>query len=122
MKQILKFDCIFGPAYKGISFRLQLQLHFNRGLQIFLIALIEKNQRIMVREADYWCAHSRRVLIIDDVISAGTSINESIDLSIIMRCGPQLGFVALIGRRKVAKRSAIEDLDKYKIPVLSIIT
>ena len=62
-------------------------------------------------------------LIVDDVISSGKSIIESIDLLSNNDAIPASVLVAFdrmeIG---VAKRASIEISDKYKIPVYSIIT
>ena len=65
-----------------------------------------------------------KVLILDDVISAGTSINESYNL--IKKSGAQIvGVIVAIDRQEKGKDSlsATQEIaKKYSIPVFSIIT
>ena len=65
-----------------------------------------------------------KVLIIDDVITAGTAIRES--MAIIEAAGAQAaGVVIALNRqeRGQAERSAIQEVeDMYHIPVISIIS
>ena len=66
---------------------------------------------------------SGKILIIDDVISAGTSINESFTL-INSFNAEIVGIVVSIDRKEKGsgKLSAIEEIfEKYKVPVKSII-
>jgi len=62
-------------------------------------------------------------MIIDDVISAGTSVKESIDLINQAKATPA-GVVIALDRQEIGKekKSAIKEIeDFYHIPVVSII-
>ena len=65
-----------------------------------------------------------RVLIIDDVISAGTSIRESMDI-ISTNGGDTVGAVVAVDRqeRGLGEQSAIQEVEQvHKIKVISIIS
>jgi len=91
----MPFDMLFGPAYKGIPLAAGTA-----------IALAEQG----------------RVLIIDDVISAGTSVRESIEL--IRSAGAEpCGVVIALDRmeRGQGELSAVQEVERnYDIPVVSI--
>ncbi|MGD2136692.1 MAG: orotate phosphoribosyltransferase [Gammaproteobacteria bacterium] len=119
------FDVLFGPAYKGIPLAVAAS-----------IALAEHHQRSVP-----WCfnrkeakAHgeggnlvgaglSGRVLVIDDVITAGTAIRESVE--IIHAAGATLaGVVIALDRQERGrdKRSAIQEVEQsLGISVSSIV-
>ena len=121
----LEFDLIFGPAYKGIPLAATTA-----------VALADQHQQ------DYpYCFNRKevknhgeggslvgaplagRVLIIDDVITAGTAVREV--MRIIQDAGAKPAAV-LIGlnrqERGQGELSAIEEVEKeYGIPVISII-
>lgn len=119
------FDMLFGPAYKGIPLAAGT-----------VIALAEQG-----RNAPY-CYNRKeakdhgeggmtigaklqgRVLIIDDVISAGTSVRESIGL--IRAAGAEpCGVVIALDRmeRGLGELSAVQEVQSnYGIPVISIAT
>ena len=122
----LQFDVLFGPAYKGIPLA-----------SACTIALADKHARTVPycfnrKEAK---AHGEggnligapltgRVLIIDDVITAGTAIRES--MAIISDAGAQAaGVVIALNRQERGKgeKSAIQEVEEYyQIPVVSIIS
>lgn len=122
----VQYDCLYGPAYKGIPL-----------VSTLSIALAGKYQK------DYPYAFNRKekkdhgeggvivgaelsgkVLIIDDVISAGTSVRESFDL--IQAQGAQTaGVLIALDRqeRGQGEQSAIQEIEaQYGIPVISIIS
>jgi orotate phosphoribosyltransferase len=121
----IEFDVLFGPAYKGIPLAAATA-----------IALADQHGRDLPycfnrKEAK---AHGEggnlvgaplrgRVLIIDDVITAGTAIRES--LEIIRAAGAQpAGVVIALNRqeRGTGERSAIQEVEQdLGIPVLSIV-
>ena len=121
----IEFDVIFGPSYKGIPLAVSSA-----------IALCDKHQK------DFPYAFNRkeakdhgeggiivgaqlqgRVLIIDDVISAGTSVRESID--IIKAAGAEpAGVIIAMDRQEKGKgeHSAIQEVEQnYGLKVASII-
>ncbi len=120
----LPFDMLFGPAYKGIPLAAAAA-----------IALYQEQQR------NYPFAYNRkeakdhgeggmivgavlqgRVLVIDDVISAGTSVRESIDL--IRAAGATPAGVAIaLDRQERGKglRSAAQEVqDEFGLPCIAI--
>jgi orotate phosphoribosyltransferase len=119
------FDMLFGPAYKGIPLAAGTA-----------IALAEQGRNVPYcynrKEAkDHGEGGTTvgaplhgRVLIIDDVISAGTSVRESIDL--IRAAGAQpCGVVIALDRmeRGQSELSATQEVQRnYGIPVVSIAT
>jgi orotate phosphoribosyltransferase len=122
----LSFDMLFGPAYKGIPL-----------VTITAAALAERHGRNLPfafnrKEAkDHGEGGSivgsplkGRVLIVDDVITAGTAIRESID--IIEAAGAQVAGVLLaLDRQERAGEghlSAVQEVRKqYGIAVVSVV-
>ena len=126
----LDFDMLFGPAYKGIVLA-----------SATAVALAQ-------RDLDMPFAYNRkeakdhgeggmlvgaplqgRVLVIDDVISAGTSVRESVAL-IRAAGGIPAGVVVAIDRMErsgpddaLSARSAVQEIeDAYAMPVVAIAT
>lgn len=121
----LAFDVLFGPAYKGIPLA-----------SATAIALADQHQRDMPyafnrKEAKdhgeggqlVGAPLTGKVLIIDDVISAGTSVGESV--AMIRAAGAEpAGVVIALDRQERGKTdiSAIAQVEaEYGIPVISII-
>jgi len=121
----LQFDMLFGPAYKGIPL-----------VAGTAIALAEQGHNVPYcfnrKEAKdhgeggltVGAALKNRVLIVDDVISAGTSVRESIGL--IQADGAEpCGVVIALDRmeRGQGDLSAAQEVQgNYGIPVVSIAT
>ncbi|MCK5698048.1 MAG: orotate phosphoribosyltransferase [Gammaproteobacteria bacterium] len=121
----IKFDMLFGPAYKGIPLAAACS-----------IALSDKHERDLPysfnrKEAKdhgeggtiVGSALQGKVMIIDDVISAGTSVRESIDL-IKQANAISAGVVIALDRQELGKGdiSAIAEIEaNYSMPVTSII-
>ena len=120
----LEFDMLFGPAYKGIPLATATA-----------VALAQRHQR------DYpWCFNRKeakqhgeggqlvgaplqgRVLVIDDVITAGTAINESYQIITAHRA-EFAGVVIAIDRQEKGQGdlSAVQEVEqRYRIPVISV--
>ena len=121
----LAFDMLFGPAYKGIPLAAGSA-----------IALAEQGRNVPYcynrKEAKdhgeggltVGAKLQGRVLIIDDVISAGTSVRESIEL--IRDAGAEpCGVVIALDRmeRGQGELSAVQEVqNNFGIPVISIAT
>jgi orotate phosphoribosyltransferase len=122
----IDFDVLFGPAYKGIPLAATTA-----------VALAEHHQRDMP-----WCFNRKeakdhgeggtlvgaalagRVLIIDDVITAGTAIREV--MQIIQAQGAQAAGVLIALNRQErgqGELSAIQEVERdYGMPVVSIVS
>ncbi len=122
----LQFDMLFGPAYKGIPL-----------VTATAMALAERHQRNVP-----WAFNRKeakdhgesglvvgspvtgRVAIVDDVITAGTAIRESIEL--ILQAGAQpVAIVLALDReeRGQAERSAVQELTAvYGLRCITILT
>jgi len=122
----IDFDVIFGPAYKGIPLAAATA-----------ISLAEHHQRDLP-----WCFNRKeakdhgeggtlvgsplngRVLIVDDVITAGTAIREV--MQIIRAQGAQAAGVLIALNRQErgqGELSAIQEVERdYDMPVVSIVS
>ncbi len=122
----LQFDMLFGPAYKGIPL-----------VAAAAIALAEHHQRSVPwafnrKEAKdhgeagllVGSALTGRVVIVDDVITAGTAVRESIE--VIRNAGAQPAGVALaIDRqeRGLSEYSAVQEVEsRYGLRCVAIVT
>ena len=119
------FDMLFGPAYKGIPLAAGTA-----------IALAEQGRNIPYcynrKEAKdhgeggttVGAPLQGRVLIIDDVISAGTSVRESIELIRAAGAEPCAVVIALDRmERGTGELSAVQEVrQSYGIPVIAIAT
>ena len=120
------FDVLFGPAYKGIPLAVTTAVaiaeHHGRDIPF---AFNRKEAKDHGEGGIIVGADLRgRVLIIDDVISAGTSVSESIQLIRAVGAEPA-GVVVALDRqeRSHGTLSAIQEVEqRHGIPVLSIIT
>ena len=121
----LQFDMIFGPAYKGIPLvaatGIALSAHHDRDLPYSFNRKEAKNHG--EGGSLVGAPMTGRVLIIDDVISAGTAIRESIE--IIRQAGATpAGVVIALDRQERGQGdlSAIQEVENdYHLPVRSII-
>jgi len=122
----LNFDMLFGPAYKGIPL-----------VTITAAALAERHQRNIPfafnrKEAKDHGEGGQivgsplqgRVLVVDDVITAGTAIRESIDLIRTAGATPAGVLLALDRQEKASGSdfSAVQEVrDQYQVPVVAVI-
>ena len=120
----LDFDLIFGPAYKGIPLVSSISIALsNKNINI-PFAFNRKETKSHGERGDIIGSEIKdKVLVIDDVISAGTSINESHNL-IRLNGGHMSGVVVAIDRQEKGQNelSATQEVAmKYSVPVISII-
>ena len=121
----ISYDMLFGPAYKGIPLAVATS-----------IALADHHQRDIPyafnrKEAKkhgeggttVGAPLTGRVMIIDDVISAGTSVRESVDIIKAVGASPAGVIIALDRQERGAGMlSAIQEVEKtYGIRVASIV-
>ncbi len=121
----IEFDMIYGPAYKGIplaaSLAIALADHHDRDVPYCFNRKEAKDHG----EGGLIVGASLKgqVLIIDDVISAGTSVRESVDIIKAAGATPA-GVVIALDRqeRGQGETSAIQEVEKdYGLQVASIV-
>lgn len=121
----LEYDVLFGPAYKGIPLA-----------STTVIALADLHQRDVPYSFNrkevkdhgeggqlVGAELQGKVLIIDDVISAGTSVRESVNIINAASATPA-GVIIALDRQEQGQdsRSAIQQVEaEHHIPVISII-
>lgn len=121
----IEFDMLYGPAYKGIplacAIALRLQSDFGQNLPF---AFNRKEAKGHGEGGSVVGASLEgRVLIVDDVISAGTSIRES--RALIESHGAEVAAVAIAldrQERGLVDRSAVEEVRDSGIEVISVAT
>ncbi len=98
----LDFDMLFGPAYKGIPLATALACEFSRRGRDLPVAFNRKETKAHGEGGVLIGAplEDRRVLIVDDVITAGTAIREALDL-ISAGGGTVAGVVVALDRQEV---------------------
>jgi len=110
----LPFDMLFGPAYKGIPLAASIAIAFadqhGRDLPYAYNRKEAKDHGEGGRIVGAPLAG--RVLVVDDVISAGTSVRES--LTLIQNAGAQLAGVAIALDRQERGSSAASAVDELR--------
>lgn len=121
----IDFDILFGPAYKGIPLvattAIALATHYDRDVPYCF------NRKEIKDHGEggnlIGAPLAGRVLLIDDVISAGTAVRESFRL--IQVAGAQLaGIVIALDRQERGEgaQSAVAEIaHTYQVPVFSIV-
>ena len=115
----IEFDMIFGPAYKGIPLGATLAMELARLGKNVPFAYNRKEVKDHGEGGHLVGAKlSGRVLIVDDVMSAGTAVRESIEL--ITRAGahPQAVVIALDRQERATEKV---DGTLQEVPYLSLI-
>jgi orotate phosphoribosyltransferase len=120
----LAFDMVYGPAYKGIplvsAVAIALAQRFDRDLPY----AFNRKEAKKHGEGGVIVGHplGGRVLIIDDVISAGTSVRESVE--IIRTAGATPAGVAIAVDRQergAAEKSAVQEVEQaFGLRVINI--
>ncbi|EJS44153.1 ura10p [Saccharomyces arboricola H-6] len=130
----LKFDVIFGPAYKGIPLAaivcVKLAEIGGTKFQDIQYAFNRKKRKdhgeggIIVGAS----LEDKRILVIDDVMTAETAIDEAFDIISIAQ-GRVAGCIIALDRQEVVNESDPERLSatqsvskRYNVPVLSIVS
>ncbi|MBP7881591.1 MAG: orotate phosphoribosyltransferase [Candidatus Methylopumilus sp.] len=125
LKSGVKFDMLFGPAYKGITLAASISIALARQGHNFPYAYNRKEAKDHGEGGTIVGAPLQgRVLIVDDVISAGTSVRESVEM--IKAAGAIPAGVAIaIDRqeRGLGALSAVQEVEKDSgMPVIKIAT
>ena len=121
----IEFDMIYGPAYKGITLAAATAIALSRMGHNKPFCFNRKEAKDHGEGGKTIGAELRgRVLIIDDVISAGTSIRESVE--IIRHAGATPCCVAIAldrMERGLSEKSAVAEVETaHGMPVISIAT
>ncbi|MEO6263852.1 MAG: orotate phosphoribosyltransferase [Luteimonas sp.] len=124
------FDLLFGPAYKGIPLATALACAYARRGRDLPLAFNRKEAKAHGEGGSLIGAplQGRRVLIVDDVITAGTAIREA--LALIREAGGTPAAIAIaLDREEVvdaedpARRSAAQAVAAEQgIPVIAVAT
>ena len=121
----VRFDMLFGPAYKGIVLAASAAIALAREGRDVPYAFNRKEAKDHgERGAVVGAPLAGRVLIVDDVLTAGTAVNEALDV-ISSHGATPAGVVISLDRMERGKGnlSAIQEIEKqHGIPVVSIAT
>ena len=121
----IEFDVLFGPAYKGIPLAAAIAVALaGRGVNIPFSFNRKEAKDHGEGGTVVGAALQGRVLIVDDVISAGTSVRESVELIRAHGAAPA-GVVIALDRmeRGAGALSAVQEVrEQYGIPVVAVAT
>lgn len=123
-RSTLNYDIIFGPAYKGIPLATVTTMALAQRGNNKPFAFNRKEKKDHGEGGSIVGAPlTGRVLIIDDVITAGTAIREAIDIIHQAGAKPAGVLIALDRQEKGnGELSAIQEVEQqFSIPVVSII-
>ncbi|MEQ1598952.1 MAG: orotate phosphoribosyltransferase [Methylotenera sp.] len=122
-KSGIEFDMLFGPAYKGITLAASIAIALAKNGHNVPYAYNRKEAKDHGEGGVIVGAPLQgRVLIIDDVISAGTSVRESIDL-ITQHGAKACGVAIALDRQEkgLGDLSAVQEVETlHHLPVCSI--
>ena len=121
----IEFDMLFGPAYKGIPLVAAVAIAYADAGRVVRYSYNRKEEKNHGEGGGVVGAPLEgRVLIVDDVISAGTSVRESVNLIRASHAVPCAVAVALDRmERGSGKLSAVQEVEQqYQMPVASIAT
>ena len=122
------FDMLFGPAYKGIPLATALACEFARRGRDLPVAFDRKEAKAHGEGGNLIGApmKGRRVLVVDDVITAGTAVRHALGL-ITAAGGVPAGIVIGLDRQEVIdesaspRRSAVQAVaEEHAIPVVAV--
>lgn len=119
------FDMLFGPAYKGIPLVAAISIALAIDGQNYPFAFNRKEAKDHGEGGNIVGAPlAGRVLIVDDVISAGTSVRESVELIRAAGATPAGVLIALDRQeRGQGELSAVQEVQRdYGIPVIAVAT
>lgn len=120
----IDFDCIYGPAYKGIFLGSVVSMLLSQNGQNYPLSFNRKEIKDHGEGGNIIGANpSGDVMIIDDVLSAGTAARESIELINNIGANPKLFIVGLNRQEKGSGEvSASDELQNdFGIIVKSIV-
>jgi orotate phosphoribosyltransferase len=124
----VEFDMLFGPAYKGITLASATAVALaNKGRNVPFAYNRKEAKDHGEGGTIVGSKLQGKVVIIDDVISAGTSVRESVELIRAAGATPAAVLIALDRMERVGKdealsaQSAVQEVSQaYNMPVISI--
>jgi orotate phosphoribosyltransferase len=119
----VRFDMLFGPAYKGIPLVAAISVALAQRGRNFPFAYNRKEAKDHGEGGSIVGAPlAGQVLIVDDVISAGTSVRESVQLIRAAGATPAGVLIALDRQeRGLGELSAVQEVQRdYGIPVIAV--
>ncbi|GAB7564309.1 orotate phosphoribosyltransferase [Methylobacillus methanolivorans] len=119
----VQFDMLFGPAYKGITLAASIVIALARQGRNVPYAFNRKEAKDHGEGGTIVGAPLQgRVLIVDDVISAGTSVRESVNIISASGATPCGVAIALDRQeRGLGALSAVQEVEQqHNLPVISI--
>ena len=124
----IKFDCLYGPAYKGIFLGSIIAMLFDKDGFKYPLSFNRKEIKDHGEGGNIIGNNPfGDVLIIDDVISAGTAAKESIEMIKLTGATPKIMLVGLDRQERgssdiSAKRELEEEFDMKVISIINLDT
>ena len=120
----IDFDMLFGPAYKGIPLATTISVSLHQQYQRSVAVAFNRKEAKTHGEAGHLIGAplAGKIMITDDVITAGTAIRESFDIIKDSDAEVVAVIVALDRQEKGPNgASAIQEIEQqFQIPVLAI--
>ena len=122
----IEFDTLFGPAYKGIPLATAAAIALSENYQRDVPYCFNRKEAKDHGEGGnlVGAGLNGRILLVDDVITAGTAVRESLQL-IAANKAQLVGIVIMLDRqeRGQAQLSAIQEItEQHGVPVISIVS
>lgn len=122
----IEFDTLFGPAYKGIPLATAAAIALSEHYQRDVPYCFNRKEAKDHGEGGnlVGAGLNGRILLVDDVITAGTAVRESLQL-IAANKAQLVGIIIMLDRqeRGQAQLSAIQEItEQHGVPVISIVS
>ena len=124
VKSGLSFDLVFGPAYKGIPIAVAVSEALARRGRDVAWGFNRKEEKDHGEGGRFVGGRiASRVLLVDDVLTAGTAVRQAVDL-ISEAGGTLVGVIIAMDRQELGAhgRTAVQTLhEELRVPVLSLL-